>query len=353
MAANQSDLTDLPIPYESICELPGRTASFGLQQWQIPRRFRVITGLAYPIPGPALIVACPGIPSLGSPYRDFSNGESIPGALLVDYQADETSNPREWIVTCLYSTQQLAPTNAGGLQSPPSPSRPQGGAGGTSPDDPTQLLPRVSTGTEIIRVPYFEDPQGNARFKTANGSSIAGATGISRYCNSAGEKFAAGATREIALETFSVSLYLPEWTNYDAVNNSVNFDEWDGRPARSMLLKPVQQTRERFGLSWFWLNKFDLVYDPLFFHTFTVLNAGFREITNPLQPLNPAARALRDITVNGQKTQVEWPLGILGQKITDPGANGSNLIYAEFNKYRASSVFDPVIPFYLSDFGIT
>ena len=64
------------------------------------------------------------------------------------------------------------------------------------------------------------------------------------------------------------------------------------------------------------------------------------------------ARMLRDITVNGQKTSVEWPLDIDGTKITDPGPDGVNLIYAEFNKYRASSVFHPVIPFKLSDFGI-
>lgn len=342
----------LPLPWISCEELPKRTARFGLQEWQIPRRFRVITSPDEPIPGPAVVTACPDIPALGTPYVDFSTQEIIPGAILIDYDAEEQSHPREWIVTCLYSTQQPAPVNGGGLQSGPTPSRPggSGGGSGTNPDDPTQLLPKVSTGYEIVRIPYRKDPQAAARWTFSNGVPLLGL--FENYANSAGERFAAGTSYEIAIETFSVSMYLADWTNYDAVNNAVNFAEWDGFEPRSMLLKPVRQTRERFGSQWFWLNQFEFVYDPRFFHTFSVLNAGFRELTNPLAAGATGPRVLRDITINGQKTSVEWPLEINGQKITDPGADGVDLVYAEFNKYRASSVFDPVIPFVLSDFGI-
>ena len=342
----------LPLPWISCCELPKRSGKFGSQEWQLTRRFRVITSPDEPIPGPAVVTACPDIPVLFSSYVDFSTQELIPNAILVDYDAEEQGHPREWIVTCLYSTQQPAPANAGGLQSGPTPSRPggSGGGSGTNPDDPTQLLPKVSTGSEIIRIPYRKDPQGKARWTFSNGVPIIGE--FENYTNSAGERFASGTSFEIALESFHVSLYRAEYNRYRVINNRVNFEPWDGFDARTMLLKPVRQTRERFGNRWFWLNQFDFIYDPDFFHTFTQLNAGFRELTTPLVAGEPGVRKLRDITINGQKTSVEWGLDLNGQKILDPGPNGEELVYAEFNKYKASSEFESRIPFKLSDFGI-
>jgi hypothetical protein len=341
----------LPPQYESICELPNRPARLGLQEWSFTRRFRVITAGSLPPLGPAAATSCPGIPPYGASYVDFISNETVPTATLIDYEPEPQSNPREWIISCIYSTRQLAPSNTGGLQSPPSPSKP-GGSGSSNPDDPTQLLPKVSVGSETIRIPYRFDPQGAGRFKDANENTLPGGFPIVRYANSACESFASGASFEIALETFSISVYRTTYTNYTTINNTVNQNKWGTFPSRTQLLKPIRQSRELFGGTWYWLNQYDFVYDPFFFHTFTVLNAGFREITNPLGPLTVAARTLRDITNNGVRTSVEWPLNMSGQKIMDPGANGQNLIYVEFNKHRASTFSAPLIPFTLSDFGI-
>lgn len=346
----------LPPPWESVCELKPLPAQIGLQEWRFSRRFRVITLESLPPLGPIVVTSAPGIPPFGSAYIDFASNELVPSAILVNYGTEiEGGNPREWVVTCEYSTQQNQPVNSGGLQSPPSPRSPSGG-GGSSPDDPTQFLPKVSVGAEIIRIPYRFDPQFNnvdqgGRFTDANRNTIAGGFPIGKYANTTGESFAAGASYEIALETYRVALYRTDYVSYNDINNCVNSIPWDGFDSRTVLVKPVNQSRERFGLSWYWLHSFDLVYDPYFMHTFTVLNAGFRELTNPLGPLQVGVRNLRDITNAGVRTSVEWPLNASGQKITDPGANGANLIYAEFNKHPSQD-FLTRLPFLLSDYGI-
>lgn len=349
----------LPPPWESVCELKPLPAQIGLQEWRFSRRFRVITLESLPPLGPIVVTSAPGIPPFGSAYIDFASNELVPAAILVNYGTEiEAGNPREWVVTCEYSTQQNQPVNAGGLQSPPSPRSPSGG-GGSSPDDPTQFLPKVSVGAEIIRIPYRGDPQADGvtrggRFKTADGTTIGGAFyfPLRYYVNSACESFAASASFEIALDTYHVSIYRNDYYDYSYVNNRVNLVEWDGIRERSLLLKPVRQSRERFGSSWYWLHSFDFVYDPVFFHTFTVLNAGFREVETAVAPLNDVPRELIDIKdEKGVRTSVEWPLNKDGKKILDPGPEGGNLIYVEFNKNKAED-FGPRIPFLLSDYGI-
>lgn len=343
----------LPSPYLSIEEKQMRSARVGSQQWEFERIFRVITREDQPPLGPIAAIQCPGIPALGTAYRDFNSNEYVPWALLFDYDAQPVNNQYQWDIVCKYSTLERSPRNGGGLQSPPTPGMPNTGGGGSNPDDPTQLLPKVRTGVEIVKVPYVYDPQGLARYKNRNNQTLGGNFNFSRFANTAGDRFAVSATVDIPLRTYQISLYYTLDRNPSTLGMTVNNADWDGFGARKLLCKFWNTSRERFGTSWYWLHNYEFVYDPYFLHTFTILNSGFRQLQNPLNANMPDTfpRKLIDIqTTNGVRTSVEWPLDFRGKVIEDPGFDQSNLIWAEFNKYPSSNFNG--LPFTLSEFGL-
>lgn len=338
--------------HEYIEEVRPPAASIGFEEWTLYRKFRVVGRADVPPLSDVMLVSCPGVPPLGSTYVDFASHATVPNAFLIDYNVEQSPNVREGLVTCVYSTRPPTTRNAGGLQTPVgtagNPNQPGGGS--SNPADLTQLLPKVSKGVEIVRVPYKYDPQDAAFYTDAAGNILAGGFLFSRYSNTTGENFAAGAVQEIAMPVYRVSLY--KLTDRDTTlnGNSVNSALWDSYPAKSLYNKPETTSRELVAGNYFWLWNFEIVYDPIFFHRFRNLNAGFRELASPVAVNNNiSTRTLQDIILNGQKTTVEVPLNINGQKITDPGRDGANLIFANFNKYDATDF--TTLPFTLSQFG--
>lgn len=343
----------LPSPYLSIEEKQMRSARVGSQQWEFERIFRVITREDQPPLGPIAAIQCPGIPALGTAYRDFISNEYVPWALLFDYDAQPVNNQYQWDIVCKYSTLERSPRNGGGLQSPPTPGMPNTGGGGSNPDDPTQLLPKVRTGVEVVKIPYFKDPQGLARFKDKDDGTLANFN-FSRYMNTAGDRFSAGATLDYPMRTYLVSLYYTADRSPATHGYSVNNADWDGFTARTLLCKTWTTSRERFGTSWYWLHNFEFVYDPVYKHTFTLLNSGFRQLQTPIGANFPDnfPRKLIDIqTGPGIRTAVEWPLDFNGRMIDNPGNNQSNFIWAEFNKFKSSNF--STLPFTLTEFGLS
>lgn len=340
--------------HTGIEELPSRKAKLSATEWTFGRRFRVYTRYDIAPIGPILAITCPGIPAYYSSYEDFTTGETVPNALMTEYIPEPQPNPREWIIECSYTTNLPRPNNGGGLNSPNSPSHPSGGS--SNPDDPTQLLPKLSKSVEVLKVPYKFDPQDDAHFVDATGSILGGGFSFSRYCNTAGENFAAGAVIEIPLPVFNVSIYYADDADVTIHSNSVNDATWSGKPACSWLCKPWTTSREKFANNWYWLRNYSFVLDTIFYHRFTVLNAGFRQLENPVAfNNNISVRKLVDIYTGTPlaRTSVEWPLGSTGQIITDPGRDGSNLVYARFNRTRKSnfSTIGSPAPFTLNQTG--
>lgn len=344
----------MPLPnatHQSCCEIKGRTARLSFGEWTFQRKFRVITLAAQPPRGPIWATQCEGIPPYFSSYVDFSTGELVPNALLHEYVPEETGNVREWIINCEYSTNLPTAPNSGGLQSPNTPNQPGGGGGGggsSNPNDPTQLLPKLSRSVEIAKVPYKFDPQDDAVFKDANGNLLMGGFRFSRFCNTAGENYAAGAFLELPLQSYNVGIYYATDADPTTHSSTVNNGLWSGKVGGSWLCKPWTTSREKFGSTWYWLRNYSFVYDPIFFHRFTVLNAGFRQLENPVAPNNAfTARKLIDIVTGtpAVRTSVEWPLNLFGQPIIDPGQGGANLIYGQFNKFPKSNFSTIGAPF--------
>lgn len=342
--------------HEHMEELRADPASFPLEEWSLNRKFRVIGRVSVPPLDDILAVACPGIPQYGTPYINPFTGTTVPNAFLVSYEVEHTPNMRESTVKCLYSTRLPQPRNQGGLVSPVGQGQQQGqpSGGSSNPADLTQLLPKVSKGVEIIRLPYKEDPQGKAFYTDADGNRVPPDNPnftFKRFCNTTGENFAAGVTTEVALPTYRISMYKlvdrDPFLNGNSVNNAV----WDGLEAFTVYNKPETTSRELVSGFFFWLWNFELVYDPLFYHQYKILNAGFRQLSgNGRRADLFGARELEEIVMpNGDKPSVEVPLGFTGKAIFDPGKDGENLLFANFNKYDTTDF--TTIPFKLTDFG--
>lgn len=338
--------------FDSICELPGPPPTIGTDgDRTYTRLFRVITRSDVNPIGPLSACYCPGLPALLSTYADYNSTETDPLALLRNYQPDRhPADVRQFIITCNYDTTRPQPANSGGLQGPAVPSKP--GTGGGSSDDPTKLLPRLRTGVEIVQLPFKFDQQSAGAIVDADGVVI-NADNLTRFCNTAGENFAAGVSYPYAMRSYSVSFYRADDSSPVNLGNTVNNATWGLASAKTMLCKPWTTSLEYFGVTGFWLYNFEFVYDPLFLHRFTVLNAGFRELVDPVpfyQGVADGVRQLKDIKIADQngvltRTSVEWPLNRNGQAIRDPGLNGQNLLYYRANKYPTGNFAN--LPTYL------
>lgn len=339
--------------HDHIEELRPGPPSFGLEEWNLTRRFRVIGRSEIPPIDGTMATACPGIPPFYSSYFDFSANVTIPNAILVGYEADPQENAREWIITCRYSTRLPATQNAGGLQTPSTASQsPQSGS--SNPADLTQLLPRLSKSVETIKLPYKFDPQDDAFFTNSDGGILPvnnQTFRLRRFCNSTGENFAAGASIDYNLTVYRVSFYKTYDVNVYEHGGCVNENVWDEYDAKSIYCKPPTSSRELVANNLFWLWNYELVWDPIYLHRFTLLNAGFRELKNALRVDQNGVRELQDIILptSATKTSVEVPLDINGKAIYDPGIDGGNLVFCNFNKYPTADF--STMPFTLSALG--